>query len=115
MSRFESNSAGGRVAQTVQEQVRAKGGITKITTKYTTQNKETKIIMASPFVHEHFLFKDKSVIKDHKEYRKFMNKLCSWTMNGRNKHDDVPDAIAMLADYVQTFTNGQIQVFSRPF
>lgn len=115
MSRFESNSAGGRVAQAVQEAVKAKGGRTKITTKYTTQNKETKIIMASPFVKEHFLFKDESVLKNDKEYRTFLTKLCSWTMAGRNKHDDVPDAVSMLADYVQTFGSNSVQVFGRPF
>ena len=115
MSRFESNSAGGRVAQTVQETVRRQGGITKITTKYTTQNKETKIIMASPFVKEHFLFKDDSVTKDSREYRKFMNMLCSYTMAGKNAHDDVPDSVSMLADYVQTFIFSQVEVMRRPF
>lgn len=115
MSRFESNSAGGRVAQSIQEAVKARGGITRITTKYTTQNKETKIIMASPFVKEHFLFKDDSVTKDNKEYRKFLGMLCSYTMAGRNKNDDAPDAASMLADYVQTFTQGQVQVIQRPF
>lgn len=114
MGRFESNSAGGRVAQAVQEMIRKQGGRTKLTTKYTTQNKETKIIMASPFVKEHFLFKDDSVVKD-KEYRRFMNFLCSYTMASRNKFDDVPDSISMLADYVQHFTTGQVQVFARPF
>ena len=44
LARFESNSAGGRIAQKVQEAVKAKGGRTKITTKFTTANKETKII-----------------------------------------------------------------------
>ena len=115
MSRFESNSAGGRVAQTVQETVRRQGGITKITTKYTTQNKETKIIMASPFVKEHFLFKDDSVTKDSREYRKFMNMLCSYTMAGKNAHDDVPDSVSMLANYVQTFIFSQVEVMRRPF
>ena len=62
MSRFESNSAGGRVAQKVQEEVKSKGGHTKITTKYTTSNKETKIIVNSPFIKEHCLFKDDTVI-----------------------------------------------------
>ena len=114
MGRLESNSAGGRVAQAVQEGVRKQGGRTKLTTKYTTQNKETKIIMASPFVKEHFVFKDDSVVKD-KEYRRFMNFLCSYTMAGKNKHDDVPDAVSMLADYVQTFSQGQCMVFARPF
>ena len=70
MSRFESNSAGGRVAEKVQNEVKAHGGRTKITTKYTTQNKETKIIMAEPFVKAHFLFKDSSVIKDNKDLEK---------------------------------------------
>ena len=114
MCRFESNSAGGHVASWVQEQIRNKGGRTKITTKFTTQNKETKIIMASPYVKEHFLFKDQSVIKD-KEYRQFVAKLCSWTMSGKNKHDDVPDAMSMLADFVQGFSQGQAVVFARPF
>ena len=114
MGRFESNSAGGRVAQTVQDMIRSKGGRTKITTKYTTQQKETKIIMASPFVKEHFLFKDDSVVKD-KEYRRFMNFVCSYTMAGKNKWDDAVDALAMLADYVQTFIYGQVAVFQRPF
>ena len=90
------------------------GGITKITTKYTTQNKETKIIMASPFVKEHFLFKDDTVIKD-KEYRRFLNMVCSYSMAGRNKHDDPVDSLSMLADYVQSFSTGQVTVFKRPF
>ena len=44
LSRFESNSAGGRIAEKIQKEVKKQGGITKITTKYTTANKETKII-----------------------------------------------------------------------
>lgn len=115
MSRFESNSAGGRVAEKVQNEVKKRNGRTKITTKYTTQNKETKILMASPFVKQHFLFKDDSVIKDDKEYRKFLNMVCSYTMSGKNKWDDPVDALAMLADFVQSFTSAQVTVFNRPF
>ena len=70
--------------------------------------------MASPYVKEHFLFKDPSVIKD-KEYRTFMNNVCSWTMTARVKHDDGPDSLAMLADYVQSFSAGMVQVMARPF
>ena len=36
MARFESNSAGGRIAEKVQKEVKANGGRTRITTKYTT-------------------------------------------------------------------------------
>ncbi len=115
MSRFESNAAGGKVAEKVQAEIKARGGRTKITTKYTTQNKETKIIMASPYALQHFVFKNDSVIKNDKEYKRFLNFLCSYTMQGRNKHDDVPDAIAMLVDYVQSFTASQAVVFKSPF
>jgi predicted phage terminase large subunit-like protein len=115
MSRFESNSAGGRVAQKVQEQVKAKGGITKITTKYTTSNKETKIIVNSPWVKEHCLFKDDSVIKGDKEYKRALNFLCSYTMAGKNKHDDIPDVFAQLSEYIQSLVGSKVEVFKRPF
>lgn len=115
LARFESNSAGGRIAQKVQEEVKKKGGRTKITTKYTTANKETKIIVASPYAKEHFLFKDDSVTKGNKEYRKAMNFLCGYTMAGRNKFDDVPDATAQLVDFVQSLEGGTVSVFKRPF
>lgn len=115
MSRFESNSAGGRVAQKVQEEVKAKGGRTKITTKYTTSNKETKIIVNSPFIKEHCLFKDNSVIGNDKEYKKAMNFLCSYTMAGKNKFDDVPDAFAQLSEYIQSLEGNKVSVFKRPF
>ena len=115
VSRFESNSAGGRVAQKVQEQVKSKGGITKITTKYTTANKETKIIVNSPWVKEHCLFKDASVIKNDKEYKRAMNFLCSYTMAGKNKYDDIPDVFAQLSEYIQSLVGTKIEVFKRPF
>ena len=114
MGQFESNSAGGRVAQSVQEKIREADGRTKIVTKYTTANKETKIIMASPYVKEHFLFKDDSVVND-KEYRKFMNAVCSYSMEGKNKHDDAVDSLAMLAEYVQSFSFAKVTPMARPF
>ena len=114
-SRFESNSAGGRIAEKIQNEVRANGGKTKITTKYTTAHKETKIVMAEPFVKQHFLFKDRSSVEtpNNKEYRRFMNFLCSYTMMGKNKHDDVPDAMAMLAEFVEGFTAARVEVVQR--
>lgn len=114
-ARFESNSAGGRIAADVQERVKEKGGKTKITTKFSTQNKETRIIVAAGFAKEHFLFKDESVYKDDKEYRTAMNLLCSYTMAGKNKHDDIPDSISMLVAFSETFRLAKVEVFSRPF
>lgn len=115
LSRFESNSAGGKVAEKVQREVKEKNGRTKITTKYTTANKETKIIVNSPYVKEHFLFKDNSMLKTDKEYRKALGMLCGYTMAGKNKHDDVPDAFAMLAEFIQSLEANTVKVFKRPF
>ena len=115
MGQFESNSAGGKVAEKVQKEVKERGGIAKITTKYTTSNKETRIIIASPWVKEHILFKDNSIIKKDKEYRKMLNQLCSYTMAGRNKNDDVCDAWSMFANYVQQLEGSKVEVFRRPF
>ena len=114
-SRFESNSAGGKIAEKVQNEVRAQGGITNITTKYSTANKDTRIIVDSPFVKERFLFKDDSVIKNNQEYRRALGMLCGYTMAGKNAHDDVPDAFSMCADFAQSLVTAQVKVFTRPF
>lgn len=115
LSRFESNSAGGKIAEKVQKEVKTRGGITRITTKYSTANKATRIIVDSPFVKEHFLFKDNSVIKNNKEYKRALGMLCSYTMAGRNAHDDVPDAFSMLADFIQSFETQTVRVIQRPY
>jgi predicted phage terminase large subunit-like protein len=114
-SRFESNSAGGRVAEKVQQMVKDRGGITHITTKYTTANKETKIIVNSAWVKEHCLFRDETTYKRNSEYGKMISMLCSYTMAGKNKNDDVPDGMAMFAEYAQSFGGNQVTVFQRPW
>ena len=111
---FESNSAGGRTAEKINSEVKARNLRTKITTKWTSSNKETKIIVNSPWVKEHCLFKDESKTKNDKEYRTFMNFLCGYTLTGKNKHDDVPDAMAQLALFVQNMTVSKAEIFSRP-
>ena len=113
--RFESNSAGGRVAEKVQQMVKDRGGITHITTKYTTANKETKIIVNSAWVKEHCLFRDESLYKRNSEYGKFINMLCSYTMAGKNKNDDTADGMAMLAEYAQSLGASKVEVFQRPW
>ena len=41
--------------------------------------------------------------------------LTGYTMAGKNKHDDVPDGMAMLALFAQDLSGGTISVFKRPF
>lgn len=113
--RFESNSAGRRVAETVEKGVKAKKGITHITTKFTTANKETKIIVNSAWVKEHCLFKHPSLYEKKSDYGKMMDMLCTYTMAGKNKHDDVPDGMAEYADYSQSLAGQKVEIFQRPW
>lgn len=114
MCRFESNSAGRRVAEKTQGEVKRLGGITNITTKFTTANKETKIIVNSAWVKEHCLFLDESKYKRNSDYGRMMDMLCSYTVAGKNKHDDVPDGMAMFAEFAQSLNGAKVEVFKRP-
>jgi predicted phage terminase large subunit-like protein len=98
-AQFESNSAGGKMAQVVQERINAGGGITSITTKWTQAHKETKIQMNAPWVKQHCIFRADDLIqgKQWSEYRQFLRQLTSYSMRGKNAHDDAPDAMAQLA------------------
>ena len=117
MIRFESNVAGGKLAADVQEQVKQRNARTKIETKWTQQNKETKILVEAPWVMEHCIFKDESVLHgdENREYRKFMQSLTSYSLEGKNKHDDAPDAMAQLSQYIQGFASSKIQIVRRMF
>lgn len=108
--RFESNKAGKEYAKGVQEIVRQLHGPTSITWKYTTVNKETKIIVQSSFVKEHFLFKDSSRYTPNSAYGKMMKMLTRYVVSGKNEFDDVPDGLAMLAQYVVGQRSNTIQI-----
>lgn len=112
---FESNSAGWKIAENVQDKIKARGGTTKIITKPTTANKETKIVLNAPAVKEHCLFLDSSKYKPNSDYGKMMSMLTTYTMMGRNKHDDVPDGLAILVLYMDSKVMAKAQVFARPF
>ena len=113
MSQFESNKEGSRTANEVERIVTDKGWFCHFTKKYTTQNKETKIIINSPWVLEHVYFKDPSMYELQSDYANFIKFLCSWTQLGKNTHDDAPDVMAMVAIFVAEMLGGQVQVYNR--
>jgi len=115
IAEFESNSAGWHIAEKIQTKAKALGGIVKVTTRYTTANKETKIIVNAPAVKEHCLFLDNSKFRPNSDYGRMMLMLTSYTMAGRNKHDDVPDGMAMLALYMERMKQSTVEVLHRPW
>ncbi len=113
IARFESNRGGTLFAKDIQKMVKEKGGNTRITTKWNQTNKDTRIITRAGWVKQHCLFRDESLYD--KEYRTAMDMLCSYNMAGKNKHDDVPDVMADVADYVETMSISTVSVGKRLF
>jgi len=112
---FESNSGGDRVALEVSKRVKAMNWACNITTKFTTQNKETKIIVNMPWVLQNVLFKDKSLYKPKSDYGVAMKYLLSYSQNAKNEHDDVPDGLTQFALFVETGMPVAVRVVNSPF
>ncbi len=99
----ESNKEGVRTGDSIQEKVKARGGRCVIEKKFATTNKETRIIVSSPWIINHVLFK-KPKSNDfpdgyapNSEYGQFMSYLTSYSQLTKNTHDDAPDMVTMLA------------------
>ncbi len=110
---FESNNGGDRVALEVSKLVEAKGGVCNITSKYTESNKETKIIVNADWVKKHVLFKARTEYKPKEDYGKMMGFLLSYSVRGKNPHDDVPDGLASFVLFVQNLIGATVTTYSR--
>lgn len=112
---FESNRDGDRVAYEVSSRLKDVGARCNITTHYTLQNKETKIIVNADWVKKHVLFKDKSMYTPKEDYGVMMNFLTSHTVTGKNKVDDVVDGLASFALYVTGNQPMVAKIIKSPF
>lgn len=97
--RFESNQAGGRIADNISKMIKGKAR-TIIESKYTTANKETKILVNSDWIKKHCLFLEPSEYQVKSDYGRFMENVTSYTTKAKVLHDDGPDSLAMLAEFV---------------
>ena len=113
MCRIESNRGGTIFAENVQKILKELGGMTHITTKWTQSNKETRIQTNSGMVKSRVLFK--AAENRDREYREAMNQLTSYSMMGKNKHDDVPDTLAMFVDWRMSDKTNMVTIMKRPF
>lgn len=113
--RFESNSAGGRFAKDVADMLAERGALCAVTTKFTSSNKETRILAASPWVTNRLAFRDPSLYDDASDYGRLMRQVVGYTLEGRVPHDDGPDALSMLADMLSQRPRQHARVVARPF
>ena len=112
---FESNNGGDRVALEVSKRVKEAKGYCNITQQFTTQNKETKIIVYAPWVKQHVIFKDRSMYQPNDDYGRMMSFLLGYSPIAKNKHDDVPDALSSFAKWKNRPETPPTVVGRRPF
>ncbi len=95
---IESNNGGRIFALSVGKILGVDSNCT-IEPKHTSKNKETRILMKSGFVKKNFVFRSDYEIGS--DYARFMDCLTSYSKLGKNKHDDAPDSLTILADYIE--------------
>lgn len=112
LARFESNSAGGRVADDVAKGCRERGHSVDIRKKFSTENKETRILVDSLWIKERCLFR---AVEPDEDYRRFMAMLTHYTTEGTNAHDDAPDAMSMLKRLATSMVVPKARAVARRF
>ena len=112
--RFESNGAGERVAHNVQKLIDGKCRA-EIETQRTQANKETKILVNSDWIKKHCYFLDPKLYSPKSDYGLFMENVVTYTVKVKPPHDDGPDSLAMLAEYVAQPGVPRAQIINSPF
>lgn len=113
---IEANMGGDRIAHEVSERLKTINQRCNITTKYTESNKETRIIVNAEWVKKHILFKAKENYVPKSEYAEFMSQMLSYSVEGKNKHDDVVDSLANFVLFAtREVFSSSVQAIKNPF
>lgn len=112
--RFESNNVGNRVAHNIQKMITGKCRA-DIETRPTEAHKETKILVNSDYIAKHFYFLHPSQYKPKSDYGMFMGNVTTYTTRAKVAHDDGPDSLAMMAEFVQNPLGGKATAMHNPF
>ena len=101
MGRMEANNGGNEYCDDVNKMLREHKYSINLSHKKAPTNvsKMVRIEQHAPNI-KRFYFRDRSC-RD-KEYQKFMDEVCSFSFTSKNLHDDAPDSLAMLVDYLFT-------------
>lgn len=113
--KFEKNNGGEGYRDDIDRRLRELGlKINLLTGLATNQmSKETKIFEHAPSIRDIYFLQESERDED---YRRAMDNLCSFTIRGKNRHDDVPDALAGIIDMTNDIVQkNRVVVFQRPF
>lgn len=86
-----------------------------ITTHTAPQNmaKALRIFDKAPDIRQYFIFRDTG--HRSKEYNQFMQNVFSFTVEGKNLHDDAPDSLSMAVANLFKTKTATVEVIQRPF
>lgn len=109
----EANNGGSEYCEDIENLLRAENVHINLSYRKApnTMSKLARIIQVAPEI-KRFYFLDNNHAD--KEYKAFMREVTSFVMTGKNKHDDAPDSLAMLANLIFS-SYGEIKIFQRPF
>ena len=86
--------------------------VEKTTKHYTGNGKMQRIFDKAPDIREHMIFLEEG--KRSKEYELFMQNVYSFSITGKNKHDDAPDSLAMAIN-MALFGGNEVKIVKRMF
>ena len=113
--KFEKNNGGDGYKEDVGKLLQEKNNTCLLTSAFASnqQTKEMKVFNHAPEIKQiNFL----APAKRNVEYRKAMEQLQSFTIQGKNKHDDCPDALAEVCEMINEIVKKiSYQVFERFF
>jgi predicted phage terminase large subunit-like protein len=113
MGRFEANNGGEFYAEDISGELKEQKYSINISSKKapTTVHKMSRIEQHAPNIREFYFLDDAHRSED---YRRFMNELTSYSFTVKNTHDDAPDGVAQLVDFMSTGVKS-VTVARRPF
>ena len=115
MVRVEANNGGDEYAESVESMLKEQGYKTNITwTKASNQmSKIAKIIQYAPDVKRRCYFLSSELQSE--EYKQAMEELTTFTQIGKNLHDDAPDGLVQLIQFISGELYAKCEAVNRPF
>lgn len=109
---FEANNGGELYREDIETMLKQRGYRLNIRSRFapTDKRKKQRIYDKTPEIRE-FIFLEDGLRS--KEYVKFMQNLYSFTMFGKNKNDDAPDALSILAGEVNNGSKNSFRTAKR--
>ena len=94
---FEANNGGSEYCSTIDDNLRKDNIRLNLTSRKapSNMNKIARIVQVAPEIKRMYF-----IAHDHapEQYREFMRWLCTFTIVGKNEHDDAPDSLAMVVN-----------------